>query len=197
MNKLCIALTVVCLFPFAVWAQSHDQKSHSTPYAGLESRDIKSLSDADIEELRRGGGWGLALPAELNGNPGPAHLMELKDEIGLTDEQTARIQVIFEEMQQEAVTAGERLIAAEAALSDAFAGKRLDEQALRALVADAEAVRAELRYIHLSRHLATTPILTAHQVQKYQVLRGYASDPCDSVPEGHDPEMWRQHNGCR
>ena len=28
------------------------------------------------------------------------------------------------------------------------------------------------------------------------VLRGYAGDPCDTVPAGHDPDMWRMHNGC-
>jgi hypothetical protein len=61
------------------------QHSHvtQTPYAGMQSRAIKSLSDNDINELRRGGGWGLALAAELNGMPGPAHLLELKDKIPL------------------------------------------------------------------------------------------------------------------
>ena len=132
----------------------------------------------------------------MNGKPGPAHLLELKDELGLTDDQVARVTTIFEEMRDEAVLAGERLIEAEAALSNAFAAERLDEQALRNLVVEAEAVRAELRYIHLSRHLATTPILTAHQIEKYQVLRGYAENPCDTVPDGHDPDMWKKHNGC-
>jgi hypothetical protein len=33
------------------------------PYAGMQNRDIKSFSDNDIKELRRGGGWGLALAA--------------------------------------------------------------------------------------------------------------------------------------
>jgi hypothetical protein len=42
-----------------------------TPYAGMQNRAIKSLSDNDINELRRGGGWGLALAAELNGMPAP------------------------------------------------------------------------------------------------------------------------------
>ena len=36
-------------------------------YAGMEARWIKSLSPEDLQELWRGGGWGLALPAELNG----------------------------------------------------------------------------------------------------------------------------------
>ena len=43
----------------------HGSAEHK-PYAGMQERPIKSLSDADIRELKRGGGWGLALAAELN-----------------------------------------------------------------------------------------------------------------------------------
>ena len=196
MHRLHSTILAFCILPLSAMAQSHGEGAHATPYAGLEERDIKSLSDADIEELRRGGGWGLALPAELNGKPGPAHLLELKDEIGLTADQVAAITIIFDEMRQEAIAAGARLIEAEAALSEAFAADTLDAAQLSELVSSAEAVRAELRYIHLSRHLATTPILSAHQVQKYNVLRGYAANPCDSIPDGHDPDMWKKHNGC-
>ncbi|NBS95027.1 MAG: hypothetical protein EBT08_02540 [Betaproteobacteria bacterium] len=53
----------------------------------MQSRAIKSLSDSDIQELRWDGGWGLALPAELNGMPGPVHLLELKDQIPLATDQ--------------------------------------------------------------------------------------------------------------
>ena len=64
-----------------------------SPYAGEESRAVKSLSAEDIAELRRGGGWGLARAAELNGMPGPIHLLELKDDIPLTREQVSAITI--------------------------------------------------------------------------------------------------------
>jgi hypothetical protein len=57
---------------------AHAQPGPAMPYAGQDARDIKSLSAEDIAELRRGGGWGFAKSAELNGMPGPAHLLELK-----------------------------------------------------------------------------------------------------------------------
>ena len=38
-----------------------------SPYAGQKARSIKSLSDEDLSELRRGGGLGLTTAAELNG----------------------------------------------------------------------------------------------------------------------------------
>jgi len=186
-----------CLPPAMVFAQEHTSQSDTAPYASLKSRSIKGLSEADIQELRRGGGWGLALPAELNGKPGPAHLLEHSDEIGLTKTQVVALTEIYEGMLEEAILTGERLIAAEAALSEAFEKDVLLPDVLARLVKVAETARADLRIVHLSRHLATTALLTADQVHKYQVLRGYAQDPCSSVPEGHDAEMWKMHNGCR
>ena len=188
-------LALALVLPSPVLAQ-HGHGSQ-TPYAGLQNRAIKSLSDDDIRELRRGGGWGLALAAELNGMPGPAHLLELKDRIPLTPDQVARTQALFDDMRTRAVAAGERLIAAETALEAAFAKRTVDEVTLRRLLADAESSRAELRFIHLSQHYQTVQFLTPEQVRKYNVLRGYAEDPCKNIPAGHNPEMYRRHMGCK
>lgn len=182
--------------PSGVTAQDHRHTGSTSPYAGWETRAIKSLSNADIEELRRGGGWGLALAAELNGAPGPAHLLELKDEIWLSADQVAEISAIHAAMKHEAMAVGERFIAAEEAIERAFVRAELDEEQLRSLIEQSAAARAELRFVHLSRHLLTPPLLTDAQVERYEVLRGYSPDQCASVPEGHDPAIWRRHNGC-
>ena len=47
------------------------------PYAGQQARAIKALSDDDIAALRKGEGMGVAKAAELNGYPGPAHVLVL------------------------------------------------------------------------------------------------------------------------
>ncbi len=47
-----------------------------SPYAGMQTRPIKALSDQQITDLKAGRGMGLALHAELNGYPGPAHVLE-------------------------------------------------------------------------------------------------------------------------
>lgn len=190
-HALCMALFLV---PLTVEAQ--DISSRASPYAGFETREIKSLSDTDLEELRRGGGWGLALPAELNGVPGPAHLLELREEIPLSDDQVDAIRQIFEDMQTEAVAAGERLIAAEEAIENGFRGGGLEAAELQVLIAEGERARADLRFIHLSRHLMTPPLLSAAQIARYNALRGYGPDPCANVPDGHNAEMWRRHNNC-
>lgn len=194
MKKLILCLMLGSSLSVPTLAQ-HSHGAH-TPYAGLQNRAIKSLSDNDIEELRQGGGWGLALPAELNGMPGPAYLLELKDKIGLSEDQARSIQSLFDQMKHAAIPVGERLIAAEAAIEARFASGRVDEASLRRLLAEAEAARTELRFIHLSQHYRTVPLISPEQFRRYQVLRGYADDPCKNVPAGHNPEMYRRHMGC-
>lgn len=189
--KLGLALLAV-LIPLAAAAQH----SHSA-YAGMENRDIKALSDSDLDDLRSGAGWGLALAAELNGVPGPAHLLELKDQIDLSAKQVSAIEQIFAQMQSEAQAAGAKFIAAEQAIESAFRAGDLSPDTLRSLIERSARARAELRYIHLVRHLETPALLRDAQIADYNRLRGYgAADPCDAVPEGHDAAMWRRHNSC-
>jgi len=173
------------------------ESNHRSPYAGEQTRPIKSLSVEDIAELRRGGGWGLAKAAELNGMPGPAHLLEMKDEIALDAAQVATIEALYAAMKAAAIAEGEKLIALEADLDRHFRDGTITEEVLRASLDGIAATQKTLRYVHLSTHLKTPGILSEDQIDKYNELRGYAEpDPCANVPEGHDPAMWRQHNGC-
>lgn len=189
------SITALLLISGMATAQ-HAEHTPNAPYAGQELRAIKSLSDEDIAELRRGGGWGLAKAAELNGLPGPLHLLELVDEMALTPEQIDTIEHVFRKMRADAIDEGERLISREQALESAFRDRAITEETLRIMLAAIEESRRELRYIHLAAHLKTPDILTADQIDRYNTLRGYGANSCKEVPEGHDPVMWRQHNGC-
>lgn len=64
------------------------------------------------------------------------------------------------------------------------------------LLADAEATRSELRFIHLSQHFKTVQFLKREQIQRYNIPRGYAEDPCKNISAGHNPEMCRRHMRC-
>jgi hypothetical protein len=45
--------------------------------------------------------------------------------------------------------------------------------------------------------METPRLLPRAKITKYNELRGYTDPaPCTSIPDGHDPEMWRRHNGC-
>src|ERR1700692_250999 len=87
-----------------------------TPYAGMEARPIKALSEQQVADLKAGRGMGLALVAELNGYPGPSHLLELADQLGLSDAQRNTVRGLFEAMKAETIPIGERLIDQETAL---------------------------------------------------------------------------------
>lgn len=174
------------------------QHAHQvSKYAGQEAREIKSLSAADIAELKRGGGWGLAKAAELNGMPGPIHLLELKAKIPLSDKQVASLTKLYNEMKAAASELGKQMIELERQLDQAFQDRSITDVNLRNILGKISQVRQRLRFTHLSTHLKTPAILTAEQIDRYNKLRGYGqSDPCATVPTGHNPAMWRKHNGC-
>lgn len=193
MHRFCLAV-VASVFATMTFAQQH---SHAhAPYAGQQGRDIKSLSQDDIDELRRGGGWGLAKAAELNGVPGPAHLLELKDQIPLSPEQVGQITGLFDEMKTEAIPAGERLIAAERKLEQAFRNGGMNETQLSALLDDVSQARRDLRFIHLSRHLQTLPFLSAEQITRYNELRGYTQGQHCGHGSGGHTGGGHQHGDC-
>ena len=191
-----ILVGLVAAMTFVASEDARSQHAQVSKYAGEEQRQIKSLSDDDMEELRRGGGWGLAKAAELNGVPGPLHLLELSDQIPLSPSQVSAVGQLYETMRMAAVEEGEKLIRLEAELNAEFAEGTVTEGTLRDLIDEISESRARLRYIHLSTHLSTPKLLTKDQITRYNQLRGYVSDPCENVPTGHDPAMWRKHNSC-
>jgi Spy/CpxP family protein refolding chaperone len=161
------AVIAPLLGPTAAWAQAHQH------YSGLEARSIKALSEQQVADLKAGRGMGLALAAELNGYPGPVHVLELAAPLGLTNAQRDHITQLFEAMRAEAVPLGERLIAAEAALDSKFASRSITEASLRENVQEIGLAQAALRAAHLRYHLATVDVLTPEQVAQYAALRGY------------------------
>ena len=186
-------------FFFLITTNSYagENKNHTSHYVGEQKREIKSLSANDIAELKRGGGWGFAKPAELNGVPGPAHLLEMKGEISLSDSQIASIEKIHKKMLSEAIPLGKKYINAERTLDQIFVNKTYNNENVLFQIRKIENIRGRLRYAHLSKHLETVNILSDSQISLYNKLRGYSeTNVCDNIPEGHDAEMFKKHNGC-
>jgi hypothetical protein len=152
-------------------AQQH-QHGHS-PYAGLQQRDVKALSDQQLGDLQAGRGMGLALAAELNGYPGPLHVMELADRLQLSSDQAQRVRGLYEAMKSEAIAVGEKLIAAELELDRQFAERKITPAVLASLAAQIGERQGELRAVHLKYHLTTAELLTPDQKRRYGELRGY------------------------
>jgi hypothetical protein len=151
------------------------------PYAGMDTRPIKALSEQQIAQLRTGHGMSLALAAELNGYPGPRHVLDLADQLGLSDEQRRSVKAQFDDMTAEAVALGARLIERETDLDRQFAARTVSHDSLSAAMAAIGEIHAELRKTHLKYHLLTAALLTQHQMQAYLALRGYAGSHHRSI----------------
>lgn len=145
-----------------------------TPYAGMQTRPIKALSEQQVADLGAGRGMGLALAAELNGYPGPSHVLELADRLHLTADQRAGVQRLFDSMKSEAVPLGSKLLEQEAELDRQFADRIVTPESLKASTAAVAATQGALREAHLKYHLSTAALLTPDQMRRYADLRGYS-----------------------
>lgn len=156
------------------------------PYAGLQTRAVKALSDAQIDDYRNGRGMSLALAAELNGYPGPRHVLDLAEQLALTPEQRAQARALFDSMRAEAVDLGERIIDREAALdrlfADATASSPVSAGAVETVALAIGELNGRLRSTHLRYHLTMRDLLDAAQIDAYEKLRGYRSSPAH---DGH------------
>ena len=175
-GALALGWLVLTTHAFAQHA-GHHPPTTSSPYAGLETRAIKALSDAQIADLKAGRGMGLALAAELNGYPGPLHVLELADKLALSDEQRTRMQGLIHAMKQETTAIGDEVIAAEATLDRLFAEKRADAVLLEMATKTVAEVQGRLRAAHLRYHLDTRATLGPAQIEEYARLRGYSASP--------------------
>lgn len=146
----------------------------ASPYAGLQQREIKALSPEETRGLLEGQGMRLALAAELNGYPGPLHVLEHADALQLSPQQRQGTQALMHAHKAEARTLGAALVEAERALDRAFAQRSVDEAGLAQLTRRIGELQAQLRAAHLRTHLQQTALLTPQQVARYQQLRGYA-----------------------
>jgi hypothetical protein len=139
----------------------------------MQQRQVKALSPQQIEDLKAGRGMGLALAAELNGYPGPLHVLELGHRLQLTPEQRQRVQELYDGMKAEAIAVGEALIASEGELDRQFGNGTMTPEMLAELTARIGATQGRLRAVHLKYHLTTADLLTPAQRQRYAELRGY------------------------
>lgn len=101
-------------------------------YTEHTGREIKALSPEEVDQLLTGQGVGLALAGELNGYPGPKHVLELAAELDLSEDQRAAVSGVYDPMIREAIDLGGKIVEAERRLDALFAGAEATPEALRA-----------------------------------------------------------------
>src|SRR6516164_9392349 len=177
-SRTLLLAAAACMFALPVLAAD-------MPYAGQQTRAIKALSDDDVAALRKGEGMGMAKAAELNGYPGPVHVLALAAQLGLTEDQRRDVQAIFDRMSGAAKPLGGELIAQEQALDQLFAKGEITPDLLAAATAAIAELQGRLRLVHMSAHLQTRALLNADQIAHYEKLRGYGDQKAPAQHHHH------------
>jgi hypothetical protein len=156
----------------------HAGHQHQVPpgsYAGMQTREVKALSAEQLADLREGRGMGASLPAELNGVPGPMHVLQLAQQLNIAPGQRQALELITADMRARAQGLGAQVIAEEARLDQAFKGRTIDAKGVEEATARIASLQGQLRAVHLVAHLRTRELLSDEQVTAYNNARGYTS----------------------
>ncbi|MBT8041335.1 MAG: hypothetical protein HKO85_11565 [Xanthomonadales bacterium] len=165
-NALVLALTTA----LPAFAQATE-----SPYTSIQGREIKALSQERVDSYVEGHGMGLALAAELNGYPGPKHVLELQQDLDLSGDQKTATKAIFTEMNMAAKALGAEIVALELELDRLFSSRAMDDETLRVKTGRIAQLEGKLRAAHLLAHLKMMNVLRTEQVERYSQLRGYGS----------------------
>lgn len=154
------------------------EHSYHSQYVGQEDRSIKALPPKDIAGLKKGSGTpfgGMAKPAELNGIPGPKHVLDMieAEKLKVTQEQESKIRSVYKKMKSDAISKGEALIRVEKEIDDGFENRSISEEELQEKIDKGVDLYGDLRNIHLKTHLEMLSILNQEQIKKYNKVRGY------------------------
>lgn len=174
-----------CLLTFLHFAPGASAAPAAAPYAGQQAREIKALSPEEVNAYLAGKGMGLAKAAELNGYPGPAHVLELASQLALTPEQRAKTQALFASMEAKATALGQALVEEERKLDRLFASKAISPELLASSLSEIGSLQAKVRGAHLEAHLAQAQILMPEQISRYAELRGYGGSATHTGHAGH------------
>jgi hypothetical protein len=162
----------------------------ASPYAGQQERELKALSPAEIEDYLEGRGMGFARPAELNGYPGPMHVLELAEPLALTAGQREATAALMQRHKREARALGRELVEAERTLERLFRDRSATAASIEQATARAAHLQGRIRASHLSTHLEQARLLDEAQVKRYAELRGYAGH----APSGERPKFHGRHH---
>jgi Spy/CpxP family protein refolding chaperone len=146
------------------------------------------------EALAAGEGLGMGRMAEAHGYPGPRHVLEWADSLGLSADQKAKLSDLYASSKSKFVQLGQDYVDAETRLEAAFAGDSppsASEVEKRAK-AVGEAFGA-LRAAHLATHLRTRAILTDAQAEKYSSMRQSMGPEWMGGMQGQNGRMGQYH----
>ena len=172
-----LLLLALLLSAPAALAQKHDHAQHRRADSLIDRADSMhvptGLTPEEVIGLREGQGMGLAKAAELHHYPGPLHVLELAEDLDLTDAQRAEAERLRAAMLAEAQPLGAQIVEMEGHLDALFVEGRATPDAVDRITAHIAEAHGQLRAAHLRAHVAMRDVLTPEQIAEYDRLRGH------------------------
>jgi hypothetical protein len=160
-------------------------EAHMVPVcSGERKAEIRSLSPDEVKGHLAGHGMGLARAAEMNGYPGPLHVLELANELALSPAQKKLTEELVAATRAKAIEAGRALVEAERELDELFCTRKATQENVAEAAARVGQRYADARRVHLAAHVRQVAILSPPQVLKYYELRKQP-DLVDAMSHGH------------
>jgi len=132
---------------------------------------LSGVSEQEKEALLKGGGLGAGMIAMMNGYPGPKHVLEMGDELELTDAQRESIGTIYGKVKAESVELGTELVEKDKALAALFTSGSVSTKDVEKRSREIGELQGRLRAAHLNAHVQTHAELTPAQLAKLPTMQ--------------------------
>lgn len=178
MSSLCIAAGLLLCFGLMT-TFSHAQSESDTAEEATDASDIEALQAMprrQFNNLLQGRGMGAARIADLKGYPGPMHVLEMAEELEISDTQREQTEQIMQRMRSTAQQRGRELIEAERKLEALFDGGAVQPSAVDAALLEIANLQAKVRAAHLHAHIEQARVMNDEQIAKYTELRAATRD---------------------
>lgn len=166
-RTICVSASLAALLV----ASAMPAGAQQTPQSGHKGGGPQSMQMREHRSLMQGRGMGMARIADVNGYPGPMHVLQHAEALELSEEQRAQTAEIRDRVRNEAPAIGEQIVAAEKRLEAMFAEGEVEPAAMDALLSEIADLRARFRSVHLTAHLDQARVLTEAQIEQYMELR--------------------------
>lgn len=139
---------------------------------GMGGGMLGGVSQQEKEALLKGAGLGAGMIAMMNGYPGPKHVLEMGDELGLTAEQRESIGKTYGKVKAESVELGTELVEKDEKLTALFASGSVTAGEVEKLSREIGELQGRVRATHLNAHVETFDALTPAQREQLSSMQG-------------------------
>jgi len=179
-----------CLAAFLV-ASALPAAAQQAGQPGHQGRGHGAMQAREFRNLQQGRGMGMGRVAEVNGYPGPMHVLQHAEALELAEGQIERSRELMSRVKSRAPELGKQIVDAERRLAAMFAEGGINAAEMDALLLEIAKLRAHLRSLHLTAHLDQAAVLTEAQLLKYKELRSAARAEGERRPMRRMSEMPR------